>query len=330
LSVFFSLFPFAIGGKCEPHWDDKVICRCVDWTSTQVCAPMVLIASREECEAAGGAWGQPINQGNIMMDPLHPLVCGGNWMNHATPLDAERVFDSVMRVREKSRPAGIPLVQPPVFGQGLDTSLQPTEPTPPRDIILSPSFGPTSGGVWVQVIGAGSFHTPNSLQCKLDLIEQFCYSNHYAYSWCYFTPKCAGVYDFTCHNGPLEFRGKYAVVAKTPWVTSVYPFSGDTHGGTAVTVRGWNFEPHCPSLLRCRFGTQEVAGKYYTSSSVMCIAPCNQRGFSSVEVSNDGGHHWSMSGVQFGYIGDDLSSIDEESLQCTRYLAHGQSSELSD
>lgn len=191
----------------------------------------------------------------------------------------------------------------------------------PKSIIVSPSYGPTSGGVWVQVMGAGSYHTPNSLQCKLDLVEQFCYSNHYFYSWCYLTPKCAGVYPFHCHNGPLKFEGKYAVVAKTPWVTSVYPFSGNTAGGTPVTVRGWNFEPHCPQHLMCKFGDTVVPAKYYTSSSIMCIAPCNpSKGFVSVEVSNDGGMHWSMSGVQYGYIGDDM---DMSTGECQRYVAAG-------
>jgi hypothetical protein len=189
----------------------------------------------------------------------------------------------------------------------------------PKAIVVSPSYGPTSGGVWVQVMGAGSYHTPNSLQCKLDLVEQFCYSNHYFYSWCYLTPKCAGVYPFHCHNGPLKFEGKYAVVAKTPWVTSVYPFSGDTSGGTAVTVRGWNFEPHCPQHLLCKFGDVVVPAKYYTSSSIMCISPCNPtKGFVSVEVSNDGGNHWSMSGVQYGYVG---GNVDVTSGECRRYTA---------
>jgi len=189
----------------------------------------------------------------------------------------------------------------------------------PRSIVVTPSYGPTSGGVWVQVVGAGSYHTPNSLQCKLDLVEQYCYSNHYFYSWCYITPKCAGVYPFRCHNGPMQFEGKYAVVAKTPWVTSVYPFSGDTAGGTAVTIRGWNFEPHCPKNLLCKFGEQVVPAKYYTSSSIMCIAPCNtEKGFVSVEVSNDGGMHWSMSGVQYGYVGDPM---DLASGECQRYLS---------
>jgi hypothetical protein len=41
-----------------------------------------------------------------------------------------------------------------------------------HSIMVSPAFGPTSGGVWVQIMGAGSYHTPNSLQCKLDLVEQ--------------------------------------------------------------------------------------------------------------------------------------------------------------
>jgi len=242
-------------------------------------------------------------------------------MNYASPKEAERVYEAVMRVRERRNPAAITVVTAPVFGEAPPGTLQPSEPLPPRDIIVSPSFGPTSGGVWVQVVGAGSFHTPNSLQCKMDLIEQFCYSNHYFYSWCYLTPKCSGVYDFNCHNGPLQFHGKYAVVAKTPWVTSVYPFSGDTTGGTAVTVRGWNFEPHCPSLLQCRFGEHVVPAKYYTASSIICISPCNSdKAFVSVEVSNDGGQHWSMSGVQYGYVGDSLDQNDMASDRCSRYI----------
>jgi hypothetical protein len=190
-----------------------------------------------------------------------------------------------------------------------------------NDIVVAPSFGPSSGGIWVQITGAGSFHTPNSLQCKLDLIEQFCYSNHYYFTWCYVTPKCAGVYDFTCHNGPLKYRGKYAVVAKVPRVTSIYPYSGSVIGGTPVTIRGWNFEPHCPSKFLCRFGDKIVQAKYYTSSSIICVAPCHTQGFVSVEVSNDGGSHWSLCGVQYGYVGDDrILTDDKTQRECERYL----------
>lgn len=242
-------------------------------------------------------------------------------LNSAADLE-ERKDELGFSLEEEEHPALLAKPVTHVRGRKLaPRTLKKGSKDAPKSIIVSPSYGPTSGGVWVQVMGAGSYHTPNSLQCKLDLVEQFCYSNHYFYSWCYLTPKCAGVYPFHCHNGPLKFEGKYAVVAKTPWVTSVYPFSGDTAGGTPVTVRGWNFEPHCPQHLMCKFGDTVVPAKYYTSSSIMCIAPCNpSKGFVSVEVSNDGGMHWSMSGVQYGYIGDDM---DMSTGECQRYVAAG-------
>jgi len=55
----------------------------------------------------------------------------------------------------------------------------------------------------------------------------------------------------------------------------------------------------------------------------MCIAPCAiKQGHVSVEISNDGGVHWSASGVQFGYVGTELAI--EERGDCKRYLAVDQ------
>merc|ERR1712196_683955 len=110
----------------------------------------------------------------------------------------------------------------------------------------------------------------------------------------------------------------YTVVAKVPWVTSVYPFSGPTHGGALVTLRGWNFEPHCARQLYCKFGDVKVPAKFYTTSTVTCLAPCRKSpGYVSVEVSNDNGGHWSFSGVQFGYVGE---AVDENSPECAMYI----------
>jgi len=314
-----------LGSRCVPETDDQVTCRCLDWSSKKVCSPMLFVVNEEECEAVGGFWGR--DQADIY-GSFHPPTCTGTWMNKESRQEAQQVYDTIMAVRAKDNPNTQQHLSQSdvfqarhVFGGHVDLTNEPKQDTTQHHVILSPSFGPSSGGVWVQVMGAGSFFTPNSVQCKMDLIEQFCYSNHYMYTWCYMTPKCAGVYDFHCHNGPLKFEGKYAVVAKVPWVTSVYPFSGDTHGGSEVTVRGWNFEPHCPSRLLCRFGSLVVPAKYYTSSSIMCVAPCaHQKGFVSVEVSNDGGMHWSMSGVQFGYVGDDLDESVLGGEECSRYV----------
>eukprot|EP00298_Acanthocystis_sp_HF-20_P029115 c7995_g1_i1.p1 GENE.c7995_g1_i1~~c7995_g1_i1.p1 ORF type:complete len:357 (-),score=108.30 c7995_g1_i1:39-1109(-) len=325
--------------RCQPDSDGKVECKCADWTSKQICSILLTVDTEKECDIVGGVWGHDARD---ILSLNQKEKCLGNWNNKPFRRQAEFLYQSLIEFRNRNNQ----LIDAPQEEQNQkneiqlqaphsthflipDTNLQQPvetintnidEKNKIRNIILAPSFGPSSGGVWVQVSGAGSLHTPNSLQCKLDLIEQFCYSNHYYYTWCYMTPKCAGVYDFTCHNGPFQFQGKYAVVAKTPWVTSVYPFSGDVLGGTSVTVRGWNFEPHCPSNLLCRFGSKVVQAKYYTSSSIICISPCHEKGFTSVEVSNDGGAHWSMSGVQFGFVGnnDDLENPKVQE-QCQKY-----------
>jgi len=319
--------------RCEPFSSEKIICYCIDWTGRQQCAPRVAVLNENECVAAGGQWGRTgLSSINLVLSPLTPLSCGGEWMRKSSRSEAEIVYDAVMEVRSSNTvpSSGSGVVH--VSGGPIASLVSPLGINPfdvqlasqagdVHSIVVSPSFGPTSGGVWVQIMGAGSYHTPNSLQCKLDLVEQFCYSNHYMYAWCYVTPKCPGVFPFRCHNGPLKFEGKYAVVAKIPWVTSVYPYSGDTLGGTAVTVRGWNFEPHCPSRLLCRFGSTIVPAKYYTSSSIICVAPCSlEPGFVSVESSNDGGEHWSMSGVQFGYVGDKLTAANVDKDECSRYI----------
>eukprot|EP00301_Raphidiophrys_heterophryoidea_P011730 c1790_g1_i1.p1 GENE.c1790_g1_i1~~c1790_g1_i1.p1 ORF type:complete len:360 (+),score=55.39 c1790_g1_i1:53-1132(+) len=328
----------ALDTRCEPYTSEKVLCFCIDWTGRQECSPRVAVRTQNECVAAGGEWGRNVaGQQNILYAPLllPSIGCGGDWQRKKTRDEAENVYDAVIQVRDSVNTQQQPLTALHITGapiaavspfaafsmvpqQQVDVQLATTGV---RSIVVTPSFGPTSGGVWVQLVGAGSYHTPNSLQCKLDLVEQFCYSNHYMYSWCYITPKCPGVFPFRCHNGPLKFEGKYAVIAKIPWVTSVYPYSGDTRGGAAVSVRGWNFEPHCPSRLLCRFGSTIVPAKFYTSSSVICIAPCTtQKGFVSVEVSNDGGEHWSMSGVQFGFVGDELTTDEMKKEGCSRYI----------
>eukprot|EP00741_Cyanophora_paradoxa_P006015 tig00000970_g5833.t1 len=84
-----------------------------------------------------------------------------------------------------------------------------------------------------------------------------------------------------------------------PSVTSVFPPSGPSSGGTVVTVRGGGFVSS--DNLRCRFDSLVVPSTFVSDKELRCETPSGLSGLVVVEVSNDN-IAFSSSGVQFEFF----------------------------
>ena len=75
-----------------------------------------------------------------------------------------------------------------------------------------------------------------------------------------------GVGAFGRHASDVEFQ--YTPTAATK---SVFPRTGNSRGGTAVTVEGRNFAN--TNLLKCKIGTIETTGVWKSATTIECVAP---------------------------------------------------------
>ena len=81
-------------------------------------------------------------------------------------------------------------------------------------------------------------------------------------------------------------------------VLALTPQSGPVRGGVAVRVRGLNFVD--TTQLLCRFGRNEVVGRFVETSVVECVTPHGKPSEVAVEVSVNG-VDFTMDGVHFLY-----------------------------
>ena len=75
-----------------------------------------------------------------------------------------------------------------------------------------------------------------------------------------------GVGAFGRHASDVEFQ--YTPTAATK---KVFPRTGNSRGGTAVTVEGRNFAN--TNLLKCKIGTIETTGVWKSATTIECVAP---------------------------------------------------------
>ena len=144
--------------------------------------------------------------------------------------------------------------------------------------IISPSFGPTTGGTLVTVSGLGIPNVPTSqAMCLFGGIAMQAVANGDGYVTCRSpaVPAPSVVAVEVTVNGP-DFFPQYGLQYhfEAPLVvTAVMPTQGPVEGGTPVAVTGSNFRNETPGMLRCRFGDQESPAKYMSASLVGCTSP---------------------------------------------------------
>lgn len=130
------------------------------------------------------------------------------------------------------------------------------------------------------VVKGGGFINTSNLACSFGgdgLALRATYISENTVSCAVPVDAVAGAHsvDLTLNGRDFTTNGMVFVVLESPDLLSITPASGPCSGGTAVSVKGVNFERS--SGLECLFGSRAVPGRWETSTSIWCTTPPNSR-----------------------------------------------------
>eukprot|EP00300_Choanocystis_sp_HF-7_P022412 c21668_g1_i1.p1 GENE.c21668_g1_i1~~c21668_g1_i1.p1 ORF type:complete len:1594 (-),score=270.87 c21668_g1_i1:45-4733(-) len=169
---------------------------------------------------------------------------------------------------------------------------------------VHPTFGPTSGGTTITVVGAGFL---NITHCKFDELSILAERVSDSMVRCKSPSHPSGrslirVTSNTFQSNSAEFSFR----VMSAQVDSVHPTKGSVGGGTLVVIRGSGFS----MSSYCKFGDVEVPVIYYATDHVACFSPkIGGTRVVTLEVSQSGGDNgYSANGKLFTYV-DGISSV---------------------
>jgi hypothetical protein len=154
---------------------------------------------------------------------------------------------------------------------------------------LAPAFGPLSGGTKVLITGMNFTEdetttvtfdgTPGSAAkvlggTALEVVTP-------AHSTGAVTVRVSNLHGAAAAVGAFTYYVSGTGIG-TPSITSVFPASGTTRGGTTVTVVGSNFNPD----TRVRFGNLNATTTFINSSTVRAVTPQASAGVVDVTALN--------------------------------------------
>jgi len=111
--------------------------------------------------------------------------------------------------------------------------------------------------------------------------------------------------DLTLHGRVFSTNSlHYVLHMSAPNVTSIFPTTGSTAGGSWIRVNGYHFiDSHHTS---CKFGDSKVSteGRYLSSNAMLCRTPASEVVGSvvSVEISFNEGYSYTNSRILFHYV----------------------------
>ena len=137
-----------------------------------------------------------------------------------------------------------------------------------------PTRGSVSGGTIISLKGTG-FEDTSELSCQFGqniiVSAVFVSSTEISCS----TPPSSTVSSVslavTVNGVDYSMSGAMFDYHKDSTVESVHPWKGPSTGGTIVLVSGENFVES--EDLRCRFGKEEVLGRWISSKAIECMSP---------------------------------------------------------
>ena len=154
---------------------------------------------------------------------------------------------------------------------------------PATRLELSPRAGPTSGGTLVTITGHHLYKSDVGAQCVFGgaLVEAVeagdgfvrCVAPPHGSAASVELEVSLNRFDFTDQGARFAYEAPLHVLA-------VEPSWGPILGGTLVRVIGGRFREGADadgadgaSLLRCRFGDDEVPARWHSPSELSCVAP---------------------------------------------------------
>jgi hypothetical protein len=165
---------------------------------------------------------------------------------------------------------------------------------------VSPSAGPTAGGVTVTVTGTGFVAGATVTFGGVSATNVAVSSGTKLY--CTSPAGSAGIVNVnvTTPGGiSLDTTGDWFTYKLIPAISSVSPSAGPLTGGTSVVITGSNFS----AASAVTFGT--VAAKSFTvnsNTSITAVSPAQSAGAVNVAVTTSGGTSPTISADQFSYL----------------------------
>ena len=161
-------------------------------------------------------------------------------------------------------------------------------------VSVSPNSGPRAGGTAVTVAGDFLAHGVD-YRCSFDAHVVPATPTDRASAVVCTTPGGVWIGGGSAHgivsvnvstNGKDFSTHVNFFVFGVPEVTSIFPLSGPSKGGSLVRVSGRDFA--ASSLPRCRFGIVLVAATLHGSDSIACESPAAVEGAVSLQISLNG------------------------------------------
>ena len=167
---------------------------------------------------------------------------------------------------------------------------------------LVPPAGPVSGGTRVSVVGYG-FREAATLRCRFEGSGATAVARRVSSSQLECASPAsssAGARRVSLSANGQQYAASDALFTYRPAaaVSSVWPLSGASEGGTPLTVLGSGFSSAAEAhgALRCRLNATVVSAAYVSESVLMCNTTASVSGVSSVEVRTNG-REYTSSGV---------------------------------
>lgn len=177
-------------------------------------------------------------------------------------------------------------------GQRLGGGAQFSYFTHPRLSSVSPDEGSTDGGTAVNLVG-DNFTFAKELRVKFGLVEVpvvFINSTLLRCTTLASSPTRVNVSIALDGSDLANQRTLFYTFRSKPHVIAIEPSRGSIAGGTAISVRGDNFDD--TATMACRFGLgdgQLVPAKFVSVEEVMCLSPTvAEMGSYPVEVTVNG------------------------------------------
>ncbi|PZU30208.1 MAG: hypothetical protein DI584_00320 [Stenotrophomonas sp.] len=169
---------------------------------------------------------------------------------------------------------------------------------------VSPTAGPTGGGISVIITGTGFAAVPPTGAVKFGATNATYTINSNTQITATSPANSAGTYDITVTSPGGTSATSAAdqfTYAAAPTVTSVSPTAGPTGGGTTVTITGTGFAVMAPTGA-VAFGGTNATYTIISNTQIVATAPANLAGTYDITVASAGGTSATSAADQFTYV----------------------------
>ena len=175
---------------------------------------------------------------------------------------------------------------------------------------ISPTSGPTGGGITVVITGSGFGAAPGTGAVTFGAANATYTINSNTQITATAPAGSAGTVDIrvtTPGGTSATSAADQFTYITAPTVTSVSPTAGPTSGGTTVTITGTGFAA-APGTGAVKFGATIATYTINSNSQITATSPANSAGTYDITVATPGGTSATSAADQFSYIAPPVAS----------------------